>query len=185
MTPLSCLFIFAKHGVLAGPPPIYTFISAIIGVNITAFGRKLTLSAIPLSRFSLKCPAYFAYFEFEKCALLSVKWNSDDSATTFQYSAKLIRSAKLCVFCLFLLSPGRVAPGITITTGYRSSGKKIRVASRRSTTVPVASSGGGKNTTCRFLRFFVRSVLLFHSLMLTPMSYLSTTCFNGLIHTWL
>ena len=35
-----------------------------IGVNTTAFGRKLTLfSAIPLSRF---CPAYFAYFELGK-----------------------------------------------------------------------------------------------------------------------
>ena len=36
-------------------------------------------------------------------------------------------------------------------------------------TVPVAPPGGGKNTNYRFSRFFVRSVPLFRSLMLTPM----------------
>ena len=79
----------------------------LIGVNITALGRKLTLfSAIPLSRvFFLKCPAFLVYFELEKialCTLLSVKWNPDDWATSFQCSAKLIRSAKYWVFCLFV-----------------------------------------------------------------------------------
>ena len=37
------------------------------------------------------------------------------------------------------------------------------------TTVPVASPGGGTKTNYRFSRFFVRSVPLFLSLMLTPM----------------
>ena len=37
------------------------------------------------------------------------------------------------------------------------------------TTVPVAPPGGGKNTSYRFSRFFVRVVPLFRSLMLTPM----------------
>ena len=37
------------------------------------------------------------------------------------------------------------------------------------TTVPVAPPGGGKNTNYRFSRFFVRSVPLFRSLMLTAM----------------
>ena len=44
-----------------------------IGINSTAFGRKLTLffSAIPLSRFSLKMSRFFfAYFEFEKKPLM-------------------------------------------------------------------------------------------------------------------
>ena len=99
-----------------------------MGVNSTAFGRKLTLfSAIPLSRLSLKMSHFFAYFELEKmrsrCALFSVKWNSDDSATSFHCSTKLIRSyicksVKLCVFCLFVqlrLSPGRVKHGIKIS----------------------------------------------------------------------
>ena len=36
-----------------------------------------------------------------QCTLFSVKWSSDDSATSFQCSAKQIRSAKLCVFCPF------------------------------------------------------------------------------------
>ena len=39
------------------------------------------------------------------------------------------------------------------------------------TTVPVAPPGGGKNTNYRFSRFFVRSVPLFRSLMLTPMLF--------------
>ena len=45
--------------------------------------------------FHLKCPVFFAYFELEKCALLSVKRNSDHSGTSFQCLAKLIRSAEL------------------------------------------------------------------------------------------
>ena len=95
-------------------------IDMIIGVNATAFGRKLTLfSAIALSRFSLKMSRFFAHFELGKkrsrCALLSVKWNSDESATSFHCSSKLMRS--VC------------------DTG------KIRVASRRCTTVPFAPHG--------------------------------------------
>ena len=39
------------------------------------------------------------------------------------------------------------------------------------TTVPVALPGGGNNTNYRFSRFFVRSVPLFRSLMLTPMLF--------------
>ena len=71
--------------------------------------------------FDFKCPAFFAYFELEKmrsrCALLSVKWNSDDSATNFQCSA-MLTVVKLCVFCLFVnlrLSPGHVRAGIKIS----------------------------------------------------------------------
>ena len=85
--------------VVAGKPKHKSY--GCIDVNITAFGRKLTLlfSAIPLSAFHLKCPAFLLrILSWEKCALcalLSVKWNSDDSATSVQSSAKLIRSAKL------------------------------------------------------------------------------------------
>ena len=44
------------------PPLCY-----LIGVNSTAFGRKVTLgSATPFSRFSLKMSRFFAYFELEK-----------------------------------------------------------------------------------------------------------------------
>ena len=52
---------------------------------------------------------------------------------------------------------------------YRSSGK-IHVAS----TVPVAPLAVGGNTNSHFLRFFVRSVPLFRSLMLTTMGYINT-----------
>ena len=39
-----------------------------IGVNITAFGRKLMLFLAPsrFPAFHLKCPAFFAYFQLEK-----------------------------------------------------------------------------------------------------------------------
>ena len=43
------------------------------------------------------------------------------------------------------------------------------------TTVPVAPSGGGKNTNYRFSRIFDRSVPLFRSLMLTPMTVCTTS----------
>ena len=43
------------------------------------------------------------------------------------------------------------------------------LAKKMCTTVPVAPPGGGKNTNYRFSRFFVRSVPLFRSLVLTPM----------------
>ena len=72
----------------------------------------------------------------------------------------------LCVLPL-RLSLGRVGPGITIfrvTVSWDLG--KICLASRRCTTVPVAPPGGVKNTNSRF---FVRSVPLFCSLMLTPM----------------
>ena len=44
-----------------------------------------------------------------RCSLLSVKWNSDDSGTSFQCSAKLIRCAKSCKMLCF--SPGRNGTG--------------------------------------------------------------------------
>ena len=71
-----------------------------IGVNITAFGRKLALfSAIPFSRFSLHMSRFFVeYFELGKCALcavLSAKWNSDHSLISFHCLAKLMRSINL------------------------------------------------------------------------------------------
>ena len=128
------------------------------GVNSSIF------SATPFCRFSLKMSRFFCISSWKKCALcalLRVKWNSDDSVTSFQCSLNLIRSAKLCV-CLFVklrLSLGHVGPGIP---GYRSSGK-IRVASRRCTTVPVAPPGSKKILTPAFYaflsalsRFFVR-----------------------------
>ena len=99
---------------------------------VGAYGRKLTL--------------FFAYFELEKSALdalslFSVEWNSADSATSFQWSAKLIRSAKLYNFVCFasLLSCDlALGPGIIKDIpGYRSSGK-IRVDSTNCT------PGGGK-----------------------------------------
>ena len=99
------------------------------GVNSRFF------STIPLSRFSLKMSRFFlgisSWEKYTLCALLSVKWNSDDSATTFQCSAKLIRSAKLkngVCFGLFVPRRARVKDIL----GYRSSGK-IGVASRPTT----------------------------------------------------
>ena len=132
------------------------------GVNSRFF------SVIPLFHFSIKMSRFFfgssSWKKCTLCALLSVKWNSDDSATSFQCSAKLIRSAKLYNYvCFGLFVPRR--PRVKDIPGYRSSGK-IDVDSRRCTRVPVAPPGVGKNTNSRF---FVHSVPLFRSLMLTPM----------------
>ena len=84
---------------------------ATIGVNINAFGRKLTpFSAIQLSRFLHKMSRFFGVFRVggkcALCALFSVKLNSDDSATSVQTSAKLIHTAKFSnvVCCACLLS---------------------------------------------------------------------------------
>ena len=56
-----------------------------IGVNITAFGRRLTLfSVIPLSRFSLKCPPFLRISSWEKIALLSVKWTRQPASSARQ-----------------------------------------------------------------------------------------------------
>ena len=141
------------------------------GVNSSFF------SAIPLSRFSLKMYRFFLHiWSWKKCALctlLSVKSNSDDSATSFLSWAKLIRSAKLlnCVFCLFVklrLSLGRIGTRDKDIPDCRNSGK-IHVPSRRWTEAPDAPPWWWKKHNSRFLRFFVRSVPLFRSLMLTPM----------------
>ena len=80
-------------------------------------------------------------------------------------------SKMLCVLpvCFKLrLSPGRVHRAWDKDiSGYRSSGK-IRVASRRCTTVPVMPLAVKNDTNSRS---FVCSVPLFRSLMLTPMVY--------------
>ena len=86
---------FSKRKLLSVFIVQYIYVSTLplTGVNSRFF------SAIPLSRFSLKMSRFFLGISSLKkctlCALLSVKWNSDDSATSFQCSAKLIRSAKL------------------------------------------------------------------------------------------
>ena len=77
---------------------------------------------------------------------------------------------KCCVFCLFVklrLCPGRVGPGIMVISGV--------IVARAKSTVSVAPPGGGKNTNYRFSRFFVRSVPLFRSLMLTRHTYVKCT----------
>ena len=56
---------------------------------------------------------------------------------------------------------------------------KIRVVSRRCTTVPIVPLLMRKNTNYRFLSFFVRSVTLFRSRMLTPMIDNYTQCNDG------
>ena len=79
------------------------------GVNITAFGRKLTLfSAIPLSRFSLKMSRFFAYFKLEKNALYARCSASCGTQTTRQPANSLCKIFKLRCFSCLRLSPSRV-----------------------------------------------------------------------------
>ena len=79
-----------------------------IGVNITAFGRKLTLlfSAILLSAFHLKCPVFFPYFELGKVrpmrsAQLQVELRRlDNQRPKLGKGNSLCKIVKCCVFCL-------------------------------------------------------------------------------------
>ena len=132
-----------------------------IGVNTTAFGRKLTLfSTIPLSRFSLKMSRFFlGISRWKKMhSIRSVQRQmlthySDDSATAFQYSAKLIRSAKLSnSVCFGLFVPRRAR--VKDIPDYRSSGNIGVLASRRCTTVPVAPPGGEKKYELQLFTLF-------------------------------
>ena len=95
-----------------------------IGVDSTAFGRKLTLySAIPLSRFSLKMSRFFGVFQVEKMHSMrsfqrQVKLRRlGNQLPVLDKANSLFKLVKCCVFCLFgklRLSPHRVGPGIKI-----------------------------------------------------------------------
>ena len=107
-----------------------------------------------------------AYFELEKMrSMRFAQRHSDDLATSFQSSAKLIRSAKLCLFVKLRLSPGRIPPGIKISRVIVARAKSVKRLDGilQYQLRPLAV---GKNTNSRL---FVRSVPLFRSLMLTPM----------------
>ena len=86
-----------------------------IGVNIIAFGRKLKhFSALPLFTSNV---LLFCVFRIGKNALYTVCSASSGPQTTRQPASSvrqsIIRSAKLCVLCLFVkLRPGHVGPGI-------------------------------------------------------------------------
>ena len=90
---------------------------AVIGVNSTAFGRKLTLflASSRFPAFHLKCPAFFGVFRVEKNALYALFSTSSGTQTTRHSLFKLVKG---CVFCLFVklrLSPHCVGPGIKIS----------------------------------------------------------------------
>ena len=96
------------------------------GVNSRLF------SAIPLSRFSLKKSRFFwrisSWKNCNLCALFSVKWNLDDSATSFPCSAKQIPTSNLenvvCFACLLSCDLVRTARARDKDIqGYRSSDK--------------------------------------------------------------
>ena len=130
------------------------------------------------SRFSLKIyRLFFAYFELEKMhSMHSAQHQVElrrlgNQLPVLGKANSLCKIVKCCVFCLFVklrLSLGpRRAPDKDIRD---CSSGKICVASRRCTIIPIAPPGGGwGNTNSRFLSFFVCSIPLFRSLMLTPM----------------
>ena len=80
---------------------------------------------------------------------------------------------KCCVCCQFVFARDKYIPG------YRCSGK-IRLASRRDVLQYKLRPWRLKNTNSRFLRFFVRSVPLFRSLMLTPMRTVLDMCVRSM-----
>ena len=92
------------------------FTANFIGVNITAFGRKLTLfTAIPLSRFSLKMSRFFACFELEKMHSMLSAGGVGNQLPMLGKGNSFGKFIKLCVFYPFVklrLCPGCVGPGI-------------------------------------------------------------------------
>ena len=132
--------------------------------------------------FHLKCPAFFLRISSWKkcalCALLSVKWNSDDSATSFLCSAKLIRSAMSATISL-QLTHRDITDSETVyfvIQEHHLIGSCIffvKLCVFCLLFYKVRSLMVRKNTNSRFLRFFVRSVPLFRSLRLTPMRRMS------------
>ena len=85
----------------------WTLSATFIGVNSTAFGRKLTLfcSAIPLSRFPLKMSRFFAYFELGKMrSMRSAQRQVElrlvgNQLPVFGKANSLCKMVKCCVFC--------------------------------------------------------------------------------------
>ena len=95
------------------------FTANFIGVNITAFGRKLTLfRAIPLSRFSLKMSRFLRVSSWKKCTLCALLRRLGGVGNQLPMLGKgnsFGKFIKFCVFCLFVklrLCPGCLGPGI-------------------------------------------------------------------------
>ena len=141
-------------------------------VPLSGVNSRFFFSPIPLSRFSLKMSRFFCIFRdgkmrsFQRQVELRRLGNQLPVLGKANSHCKVVKM--LCVWPL-RLSLDRVGLGITISRVIVARAKFISLASRRCTTVQTAPPGGVKSTNSRFLRFFVRSVPLFCSLMLTPM----------------
>ena len=121
-----------------------------------------------------KCTTFLAHFQLEKMrSVHSAQCKVElrrlgNQLPVLGKANSICKIVNYCVFCLFVmlrLTPGRVGPRDKDLLRYHNW--QTRVASRRCTKVPVAPLAVGKKTNSRFLRFFGRSVPLFHSLMLT------------------
>ena len=127
-------------------------------------------STIPLS--TLNVPLFFAYFKSEKMrSIHSAQHNVKlrrlgNKFPVLGKANSLCKIVKCCVFCLFVtlrLNAGRLGPRDKDIPGYRNSGGKIHVGSRRCNKLPVAPLAVGKILTPAFYafssalsRFFVR-----------------------------
>ena len=98
--------------------------------------KSCFFSAIPLSHFSLKMFRFFLRIvSWKKCdlrALLSVKWNSDDSATSsaklvgnilLQFDRAMYLFVQFCVFCDLVRAAqgivGKIRVSLTISAPWR------------------------------------------------------------------
>ena len=144
------------------------------GVN----SRFLAPSRFPV--FHVKYPAFLAYFDLEKMRSMRSFQRQVKELRRLGNQLPVLRKANWlskivkCVFCLFVnlrLSPHRVGPGIKISRVILARAKSVyRLDEVLYQLCPLAVGKPYYNS--RFLRFFVRSVPLFRSLMLTPMLYL-------------
>ena len=150
-----------------------------IGVNSTAFGRKLKLFLAPsrFPAFHLKCPAFFVFRVGKNARFMRSDQHQlelrrlgnqlpvlgeanllcDVGNISLQHTTRDINDSETVYFVIIRSQFARVMYLFV----------KLCVFSLFFLSVVLPS--GEKNTNSRFLRFFVPSVPLFRSLMLTPM----------------
>ena len=136
-------------------------------------------SATPLSRFSIKISRFsWRISSWKKCTLDSMRYfqrqvelrRLGNQLPVRGKANSLFKLVKCCVFC--------IGPGIKISRVIVARAKSMYRTDLYAMYSVAPPGGGKKHTNSRFLRFFVRSVPLFRSLMLTPM-YLTTLFRNS------
>ena len=132
-------------------------------VPLSGVNSRFFLAPSRFPAFHLKYPAFFGVFRvgqnahsrsFQRQVELRRLGNQ---LPVLGKANSLFKLVKCCVFCLFVklrLSPHCVGPGIKISRVIVARAKSKYRTDRSCT--PLCPLAVGKQTNCRFLRFFVR-----------------------------